>query len=125
MAAPKGNKYAVGNKGGSPAFFKTPEEMQKAVDKYFATEIPTKYTVCGLTLALGFSDVQSLLNYQKKDMFYDIVKKAKLRIAQSYEESLRRTSASGDMFILKNLGFRDRQETENVNHDNIVIKWEQ
>ena len=81
MAAPKGNKFAVGNKGGRPRAFKSPEEMQKMIDAYFDDgcekivkhtvtgtryEVPTP-TICGLALFLGFSSRQSLLDYQNRD----------------------------------------------------------
>ncbi|MFX1570635.1 MAG: terminase small subunit, partial [Promethearchaeota archaeon] len=35
MGAPKGNKYALGNKGGAPLTYETPEEMEKIIDGYF------------------------------------------------------------------------------------------
>lgn len=35
MAAPKGNKFAIGNDGGRPLKFKTVEELQEKIDKYF------------------------------------------------------------------------------------------
>lgn len=35
MGAPKGNKYALGNKGGAPPKYKTPEEMEEVIEEYF------------------------------------------------------------------------------------------
>lgn len=35
MGAPKGNKYAVGNKGGAKPMYNTPEEMEQIIDDYF------------------------------------------------------------------------------------------
>ena len=34
MAAPKGKKFAIGNKG-KPKLFKTPEDLQNSIDEYF------------------------------------------------------------------------------------------
>ena len=33
--APKGNQYAVGNKGGRPPIFKTVQELDQAINEYF------------------------------------------------------------------------------------------
>ena len=43
MGAPKGSKNALGNKGGRPLKYKTPEELETAIDKYFLDnlEAPT------------------------------------------------------------------------------------
>ncbi|WP_353166410.1 terminase small subunit [Empedobacter brevis] len=35
MAAPKGNKYAEGNKGGAPSFYEDPEILEQKVIEYF------------------------------------------------------------------------------------------
>lgn len=35
MAAPKGNLYGLGNNGGRPREFPTPEDMEKKVNEYF------------------------------------------------------------------------------------------
>jgi len=100
-AAKKGNKYAEGNEGGRPAMFKTPEELQSKIDEYFnggankrtiivglgTMELPC-YTICGLAYFLGFESRQSLFDYEKKEEFTYIIKKARLRIEMSYEERL-------------------------------------
>ena len=35
MAAPVGNKYALGNNGGRPRIYNTPEELEKKIQDYF------------------------------------------------------------------------------------------
>ena len=101
MAAPKGNKNAVGNKGGRPALYKSPEELQSKINEYFnggahkrsivtdagLFEIP-RVTICGLAYFLGFSSRQSLLDYEKNIEFSDIIKTPRLRIEMNYEELL-------------------------------------
>ena len=113
---------------GSPPMYSDPLEMQRVCDNYFnwcdrqtKTIIRNKnekiiykpYTVSGLTLALGFASVQSLLDYEKKPQFSDIIKKAKLRVANWTEEK----ASNGEidtvfgMFSLKcNFGWVEKQE---------------
>lgn len=87
--------------------FKTPEEMQEAIDAYFAKcdagrnrkvvsqgrvvtieGNPIPYTVAGLALCLGV-DVRTLNNYETRkgyEEFFPIVRAAKLRVLQCLEE---------------------------------------
>lgn len=117
--------------GGRPPFYKTVEEMQIVIDKYFedcegkVLTIPDaetgedkpvldKYghpvivgakppTVTGLALALGFNSRQALLNYQGKPEFNDAITRAKLR-CQEYAESrlFDKDGANGAKFTLQN-----------------------
>src|SRR5690606_11324115 len=102
MPAPFGNQNAVGNEGGRPPYYESPEELQQRVDEYFE-HIKGKYhyekvevlgkdgepeyitekiwdvnpeppTVTGLTLFLGFSDRSSLKDYEEKVEFSHILK---------------------------------------------------
>jgi len=100
---------------GRPRKYKTPEAMQKAIDAYFE-EYGTKEkppTISGLTLALGFEDRQSLMEYKgyEKD-FSLVVKKAVLRLAQGFEGILGKVAGqvAGPIFWLKNHGWSDKQE---------------
>ena len=139
MAAAKGNKYAIGNKGGRPGLFASADDLQTKIDEYFnggankrkipigltTVEIPY-YTICGLAYYLGFSSRQSLLDYEKREEYSDIIKKARLRIEMAYEECLMDKSPTGAIFALKNMGWSDRSEVDhNVNVSqlpNIIIK---
>ena len=100
--------------GGRPPKWKTPEELQKQIDKYFedcqANNEPL--TITGLALALDtYRDV--LMDYQNKDEFSNTIKKAKLKIENAYEKRLIQNGRSGDIFALKNFGWTDKQEIEN------------
>lgn len=64
-----------------PLLFETPEDLQKAIDKFF-DDLKKPPTVEGLALALKTSR-QTLLNYEGRDYFADILEDAKLRIADS------------------------------------------
>lgn len=134
MGAPKGNKNAIGNNGGSPPYFTDPNEMQKKVDDYFEFGANKKsfytkdgeeykvtvYTVTGLALYLGFSTRQSLLDYAEKVEFVDIIKKAKTRIEMAYEEGLQFPNCTGNIFALKNMGWADKQEFDHTSDGNPI-----
>lgn len=95
--------------GGRPPFYETVEAMQEEIDKYFADTSDEEITVTGLALALGFTSRAALLNYQEKEEFVNTVKKAKTKVENSYERSLRKNGRSGDIFALKNFGWDDKQ----------------
>lgn len=102
------------------------EDMQKAIDAYFArtfidaeTEEEKKWkttpTVTWLALACGFDCRQSLLNYWEKEEFFDTVKKAKWKIEEWVEKQLfnKWVPTVGAIFNLKNnYNRKDKTETE-------------
>ncbi len=94
---------------GRPPFFSTSEELETAIARYFDNAIVGEYTITGLALALGFSTRKSLLEYESEAEFVNAIKNAKLRIEQDYENSLRKHGRSGDIFGLKNFGWKDTQ----------------
>jgi hypothetical protein len=125
MPAPKGNKNALGNDGGRPALFNSPEELQAKIDEYFngganQKEYPTLagsvkipiYTISGLAYFLGFSARQSFYDYENRVEFSDIIKRARLRIEMNYEENLIDKACTGSIFALKNMGWKDKTETD-------------
>jgi hypothetical protein len=137
MAAPKGNQYALGASGGRPPMYKTAEQMQVAVDKYFedcegyvykdkdGNPVLDKwgslvivgqkpFTVTGLALALGFNSRQSLLNYQDTEEFMDTVIRAKSR-CEAYTESrlYDKDGANGAKFSLSN-NFKQWAEKQEI-----------
>lgn len=142
MAAPAGNQYAIGNNGGRPPHYETPEELTTACDAYFEyilgefhtekqavlnpeteqTEMkdvkvwdrfPEPATVTGLALYLGFCHRSSLDDYSKKEEFSHIIKKARSRVEHAYEKNLYADKPTGAIFALKNMGWVDAQ---NLNH---------
>lgn len=97
--------------GGRPLKFRSLKEFQRKVDEYFDITPITQQTITGLALHLGtFKDV--LIDYQKRDEFAYAVKTAKQRVEYSYELSLRVNGRAGDIFALKNFGWRDTQQLE-------------
>jgi len=115
MAAPKGNKYALGNNGGRPPVFKSPADLEKKINEYFeyCSDSDVIITICGLALYLGFYDRHSLYDYQeKREEFYPIIKRARLTVEEYYESRLSGTTPTGAIFALKNMGWKDTHEIE-------------
>jgi len=117
VAAPKGNKYAVGNNGGRPLKYKCVEDMQVVIDKYFIdmADEGRPLTISGLAYALEI-DRDQLLDYAKRDEFSSSLLKARHRVYVYAEESLWTCkNPAGPIFNLKNnYGWQDRQDI-NVN----------
>jgi len=96
---------------GRPPMFDSPKSLQAAIDEYFAARNDDDpATITGLALELGFADRQSLNDYQDKPEYTFIVKKARSRVALSYEQRLRGQHVAGPIFALKNMGWRDAQD---------------
>jgi len=132
MAAPEGNKFAVGNNGGRPPIFESPEAMVVKITEYFDSctlkritdeegEEDVYYgeplTVTGLALYLGFESRQSLYDYEKKEEFSFIIKKARLTVENGYEKRLASRNPTGAIFALKNMGWADRSE---IKHEGMI-----
>jgi hypothetical protein len=99
--------------GGRPLKFETVEIMQELIDAYFAETEMEEWTITGLALALD-TYRQTLINYEGKPEFMDAIKKAKTKVEHAYEISLRKSGRSGDIFGLKNFGWKDKQEREHT-----------
>ena len=112
MAAPFQNKYALGNKGGRPPLFESAEALEALVIKYFTVcaQKDEKSTITGLALYLGFDSRQSLYDYEEKEEFAYIIRRAKLAVENGYELS----GTTFDIFALKNMGWKDKTEQEHT-----------
>lgn len=104
--------------GGRPLKYQTLKELETLIEAYFKlckkNIIP--YTITGLGLAIGLSR-QQIIEYSNRDEFHDAIKEAKQRIENDYEISLRMRGSAGDIFGLKNFGWRDKQEVEQTGKD--------
>jgi hypothetical protein len=118
MAKHLGKKYLDNRKPkeGRPRIWETAEGLQTAIDMYFEEmdNLKKPYTITGLTLALGFEDRRSLLDYQNNEKFGAIVKKAKTRVESYYEEALHSGQVvAGIIFGLKaNFKWQDKTTIE-------------
>lgn len=111
MAAPIGNKFNLGGNGGRPRHYETPEDLRDKIVEYFdrCDKDGTKATITGLALYLGFASRSALDNYEERgEDFLYLIKRAKLAVENSYELS----GSSFDIFALKNMGWKDKTETE-------------
>jgi hypothetical protein len=106
---------------GHPAKFKSPEEMQVEIDKYFADEEEPIKTMCGLAIALGFCDRQSIYDYAKREEYSCTIKAAMLRIEQGYEKRVNGTTPTGPIFVLKNMGWSDRQDVHLTSEPVLIV----
>lgn len=111
---------------GRPPKYATPEEMQEAIDAYFAecysNEEPP--TVSGLAYHLGMS-TEAFRNYGEKDAFLATVKRAKQRVEIALEKRLNENAPTGAIFSLKNnFGWKDKTEQEvNATHRIESVEW--
>ena len=99
------------NKGGRPLKFKNAAELGEKIEQYFSECEKTgePLTVTGLALALDTTRAV-LMDYEGKDGFSNTIKKAKLRIENAYEKRLIARGNGGDIFALKQFGWKDRTE---------------
>ena len=118
---------------GRPLKFKSPEEMQLAIDKYIdecenntrevysrklqeitTLSAPIPLTIEGLVCVLGI-DRKTLLNYQNKDEFFHTVKEIKDRVLKNQVEMAMCGEADKTMtiFLLKNnQSYADKTEVK-------------
>lgn len=98
-------------KVGRPRTIETPEEFERLADSYFnSLGKDDKATFTGLCLHMGFESRQSFYAYKKRPEFSYVARKAHLKVEQRYEEKLHSPHVAGAVFVLKNMGWSDRQE---------------
>lgn len=97
--------------GGRPLKFESVEELQEKIDNYFNTTPKEEWTMTGLCIDCDM-DYQTLINYSEKEQFFEPIKKARLKVHNQYEISLRKNGRSGDIFALKNFGWTDKTEVD-------------
>ena len=86
----------------------TPKALEKEIDLYFKNE--AEPTLAGLAVALHI-DRQTLYNYEKREKYFDIIKKARDKVLAIYEHRLIYSSQpTGVIFALKNMGWKDRSD---------------
>lgn len=109
---------------GQPPKWETPEELQEDIDMYIkvCTDEGRPLTIAGLAVALGV-DRHTIYNYEKKDEFFHIIKKARDHILSFLEEKLMMEGKAGQIFLAKNYGYADRQEIESSGTNSIKVTW--
>lgn len=117
---------------GRPPKYSTPEQVLAKADEYFTWikgeqetvaadggELTVKWkrppeppTITGLCLFLGFDSRQSFHDYVEKGEFSYALKRLRTMIECKYEQNLHGNNPTGSIFALKNMGWKDKQETE-------------
>jgi hypothetical protein len=114
---------------GRPPIFETADQLEQAIDNYFRTGVKKRKviigkspnaqiveievpTITGLCYHIGFESRQSFYDYEERDEFSYTIKRARLFIEVEYEEQLTTGNTVGAIFALKNMGWRDKTETE-------------
>ena len=119
--------------GGRPLKFKTVKELEDAINEYFdwcdnrvinvfikevgdnvPVSNPAPYTMSGLAYALGV-DRQTILNYEDRDSYSALIKRARARVEQDVETRLLEgKNQAGAIFNLKNNfgGWKDKTEQD-------------
>ena len=109
---------------GRPLKYPDPKTFEDKIDEYFKETPKEEITITGLCLALRINK-DTFYEYGKKEGYKEIVDLARLKVENSYELSLRKYGRTGDIFALKNFGWRDQQEiTAEVKQTNITIGLE-
>lgn len=100
--------------GGRPRKWATPEALQADVDRYFdyCKEEGKPETIAGLAYYTNV-DRQTIYNYNEKDEFFDIIKKARDRIMMGLEETSITKGNAGTIFVMKQYGYKDKHEVDN------------
>lgn len=116
------NETMESSKGGRPRMYDTPEQFDAKVQEYYyhCMDSGEPITWTGLALFMGFSSRQSIDEYAKYDGFSDSSKKAKLMVEWAYEKRLLENNAAGSIFVLKNMGWSDKQELAHTNPDGSI-----
>lgn len=131
MAAPKGNKFALGNTGGRPPYFKNVADLEQRIQEYFNSCVPEMFgdqvilnapTVTGLALYLGFAQRKSLLDYKENQEFCNTIKRAISCVENAYEQRLSANNPTGAIFALKNMGWVDKQEVEQTGSQKLIVE---
>lgn len=101
-----------------PLKFQSVEELQSAIDAYFAGLVDADgkqirpVTITGLALALDTTR-QTLMDYQGREEFTDAIVRAKLRCECYAEEQLFvGRNPHGAQFALKNFGWKDQMQVD-------------
>lgn len=107
-------EQAPRKKVGRPLLFKNKKELEDRIDKYweYCAKENKPLTMSKLAVYLG-TNRQTLLNYSKKEQYFDTIKKARAMIEAYIEEGLlgKKLNVVGCIFNLKNnFNWRDKYE---------------
>ena len=141
MGAPKGNLFAMGNNGGQPPKFKTPQELAEKIAEYLEYEDSHKkpdayskmgkgvYTLSGCCLFLGFASKASMDDQAKRDKeFSNVISRFKLFMTHWNEQKLYWGGTyMAAQFWLRNHGGYSEESTQNGTQriENVTVTVEE
>ena len=101
---------------GRPPKYETADEMRPVVEEFINDVRAGKIvaTITGFCLALGFESKDTLYNYRDRPEFSYLIKTGLLIVENKYEEAMREPNATGSIFVLKNMGWKDRTEHDHT-----------
>ena len=88
--------------------FETPEALEAVIAEYFANTPDLEITVTGLAMTIGGK--QLFADYGRREGYAEIVADARAFVEDSYERDLRKKGGAGNIFALKNFGWKDQQD---------------
>jgi len=94
-----------------PKFRFDHDTLTKKIDKFFVDTPVDDITITGLCIYLNINK-DTFYEYAKRAEFKDVLDMARLKVEHAYELSLRHYGRAGDIFALKNFGWRDKQELD-------------
>jgi len=120
MSAPIGNQfYKLALKLGRPRKYETYEEFEAEIIDYFESQKDLKkpmYTITGLASHVGLTKADFNMQADRGEDFSDLIKKAKQIVEGNYEKTLYTSGCTGAIFALKNMGWKDSNETNLLNN---------
>lgn len=104
---------------GRPKKIQSRDILINSINEYFNSTLEQKITVTGLCLFLGINK-DTFYEYAKNEEFGDVITEARMMVENSYELSLRENGRTGDIFALKNFGWKDKTESEITFNDSFA-----
>jgi hypothetical protein len=133
----KGNLFSIGNNGGRPPRFETPEELFNKIAEYLDWEDQWKnpsakgegkgvYTLSGCALYLGYSSKASMDDQSNRGSeFSNVIERFKLFMTHWNEQKLYWGGTfAGSSYWLKNFGGYVDESTQNVKQTVTEVKVE-
>jgi hypothetical protein len=114
--SPRNNKKGL--VGSAPKY--TPEEFKEAFEAYceHCDATQERPTISGMAFHMGFASRQSVYDYAKKEGYEYLAKRATLFVEKGYEQQVADGRGDGGIvFILKNMGWSDKQEIDHQSSD--------
>ena len=102
--------------GGRPRKWDSVEKLQADIDKYwkYCEDNNKPPTIAGLAYYTNV-DRHTIYNYSYNDEFFHTIKKARERVMLYMEESAAQgIGGAGNIFLMKNYGYKDKQEVTNT-----------